>query len=387
MATICFLITGLNIGGAEVQLVSVAKRLKSLGWSPSVISMLPAEGELADELKSSDIGVSSLNMAKGLPDPRAIFRLVTRLRRARPAVLHSHMLHANLLARAAIFLWPGPKLICTIHSVNSGSRSIQLAYRATDPLPDLITAVSHAAGSGFVRNGAASASKMRVVPNGVDLTRFRPDRRDRRLMRHSLGVDGQFVWLAVGRFDPPKDYPNMLRAFSQVRRSHIELLIAGQGPLRAEAESLIRDLGIGDRVRLLGLRSDIPQLMNAADAYVMSSQWEGLPIVLLEAAATGLPIVATGVGGNDEVIVNNQTGILVPAQKPCALAEGMQQMMDMDEPKRLEMGRFAREHVTTNFSLDRVVAQWEAIYWDLLLQTSPHTVSSTGQPAAVANTK
>jgi len=369
--SICFLITGLNVGGAEVQVVSVAKRLRSLGWDPSVVSMLPANGRLADELGSHDVEVYSLNMRQGIPDPSAIFRLVAILRRLRPVILHSHMVHANLLARIVKLFWRGPKVVCTIHSGNECGWFRQLAYRATDAIPELTSTVSRAMGIRYVQSRAVSSSKMRVLPNGVDTARFCPDLQARTATRTSLRLDSQFTWLAVGRFELPKDYPNMLRAFSQLRHPNTVLLIAGVGPLQAKAESLIQELGIGDRVRLLGLRSDIPELMNAADAYVMSSQWEGLPMVLLEAAATGLLIVSTRVGGTGEVVLDGKTGVLVDPQDSGALAAGMEYLMDIDGGQSLEMRQAAREHILENYSLDAIVTLWESIYRNLLAVKEP----------------
>jgi glycosyltransferase involved in cell wall biosynthesis len=366
--SICFLITGLHVGGAEVQVVSIAKRLHSLGWKADVISMLPLEGTLPDELRLGNVAVSSLNMRRGVPDPRAFVRLLTILRRLRPSILHSHMVHANLLARAVRLVWREPKLICTIHSVNDGGRWRQLAYRATDAIPELTTACSRAVAARFVKIRSVSPDKMLVLPNGIDVVRFQPNENIRLSIRNSLNIESQFVWLAVGRLDAPKDYSNMLQAFSQVPNADTQLLIAGTGPLHGEVDRLIKELGIADKVRLLGFRNDIPELMNAADGYVMSSQWEGLPMVLLEAAATGLPIVATRAGGNDEVVMHGKSGVLVPVQDPSALATAMEQIMRMSDDQMISMRRAARQYVVATYSLDAIVSRWEAIYFDLLHQ-------------------
>jgi glycosyltransferase involved in cell wall biosynthesis len=162
----------------------------------------------------------------------------------------------------------------------------------------------------------------------------------------------------------------MLQAFARVVHKHSNaiLLIAGDGPLRETMENMAQELGAEKYVKFLGIRRDIPQLMNAADAYVMSSAWEGMPNVLLEASATGLPIVATDVGGNREVVLDGITGFLVPPRNPEALAEAVLRMMDLPEEKRREMGKAARKHVEDNFSLDRVVDMWEALYKELLEQ-------------------
>lgn len=364
---VIFLTTGLSYGGAETQLVCLATRLKARGWGVRVVSMLPPQAYV-EELEQAGIPVVSLGMRRGVPDPRAIFRLACILHQERPLVLHSHMVHANLLARIARPLVHVPVLVCTAHSIVEGGRLRELAYRLTDPFCDLTTQVSRTGLARYVQVGAVPANKIRFVPNGVDIDRFRPDRDARSRMRKELGLGDEFVWLAVGRFEEAKDYPNMLRAFARVReaRSDVRLFIVGQGVLRAEAERLVDELGLGEVVRFLGIRNDIPELMNAADAYVMSSAWEGMPLVLLEAAAVCLPVVATDVGGNREVVLEGQTGFLVPPKDHESLARAMLRLMRLSPDVRRAMGQTGRAYIEAHYSLDRVVEQWETLYRELL---------------------
>jgi glycosyltransferase involved in cell wall biosynthesis len=139
-------------------------------------------------------------------------------------------------------------------------------------------------------------------------------------------------------------------------------LIAGDGPLRADVEKLASELNVSERLRFLGIRKDIPELMAAADGYVMSSAWEGLPMVLLEAAASGLPIVATNVGGNGEVVRDGISGHLVPPSDPVALASALQQAEQFPASVRTAMGSAGRDFVIKNYSLSSVLDLWESIY-------------------------
>jgi glycosyltransferase involved in cell wall biosynthesis len=361
-----FISTGLAYGGAETQVVRLATRLKLRGWEVSVVSLMPPKAYVED-LEAAGIPVFSLGIRRKWPDLRPVLRLTRIIRKRQPHIIHSFMVHANLLARLVRLFAPVPVLICSARNVDEGGRLREILYRLTDPLCDLTTQVSQDGLERYVRVGAVPRHKIRYIPNGVDTERFKPNLEDRLKVRKELGVDG-FVWLAVGRFDPPKDYPNMLQAFARVinKHSNTMLLIAGDGPLRETMENMARELGIERRIKFLGIRRDVPQLMNAVDAYVMSSSWEGMPNVLLEASATGLPIVATNVGGNSEVVLDGITGFLVPPRNPEALAEAMLRMMDLPEEKRREMGKAARKHVEDNFSLDRVVDMWEALYRELL---------------------
>jgi glycosyltransferase involved in cell wall biosynthesis len=190
----------------------------------------------------------------------------------------------------------------------------------------------------------------------------------RESVRLGLGLQGKFLWLAVGRFEIAKDYGTMLRAFAVVRREHADtaLLLVGRGSLQSQTEALANSLSLGGDVRFLGMREDVPELMPAADAYVMSSAWEGMPIVLLEAAATGLPVVATEVGGNSEIVWRGETGFLVPPRNPDALARAMVALMELPEAQRRSMGELGRERVGAHFALGRMVERWESLYLEVL---------------------
>ena len=364
--------TGLAYGGAETQLVRLVTRLKARGWDVQVVCLTPPKA-FVEDLEATGIPVFSLCIQRKLPDPRPILRLARLIRAWQPHIVHSHMVHANLLARLVRLLAPVPVLICTAHNIDEkgrrgSGRLREMAYRLTDPLCEFTTQVSRAGMERYARIGAVPRHKIRYLPNGVDTERFCPDPELRARLRQELGLETAFAWLAVGRFDVQKDYPNMLQAFKRVaqERHEVRLLIAGDGPLRPAMEQLAHELGVADRVKFLGIRRDIPALMNAANAYVMSSAWEGMPMVLLEASASGLPIVATDVGGNSEVVIDGKTGFLVPPKDPEALAWAMLYLMDLPGEERRRMGEAARQHIEANYSLDRVVDQWEALYRELL---------------------
>lgn len=366
--------TSLERGGAETQVFLMALGLKRRGWQIRVISMLPPR-DFVGELVEEGISVDSLGMARGIPDPRALWLLARILRGFRPDVLHAHMIHANLMARLVRVLAPVPAVVCTAHNTLEVGRSFRtersthLAYRFTDFLCDLTTQVSQEGYKRFLEGKAAHPKKLRFVPNAVDTRVFAPNPHLRLKLREELGIGGDaFVWLAVGRLEEAKDYPTLFRAFSRVLGEYprARLLVAGQGSLEVELRRLVESLGLQATVRFLGLRRDVPALMNAADAFVMSSAWEGMPMVLLEAHAAGLPIVATNVGSIPDVVVSERTGFLVPPRDPAALAEAMRRLMGLPLKDRLKMGLEGREWVVSRYSLDVILDQWEAIYRSLL---------------------
>lgn len=363
MKRVLYLITGFDYAGAESQLVHMCRSLKSKGYQVQLISMVRPVAYL-DELDEMGAQVHSLNMRKGIPDPRAIFRLRRLIRSFQPDVIHSHMVHANLLARVTRLFVPMKLLICTAHSINEGGRLRNLLYRITDPLCDLMTHVSQEAVDRYIQIKAAPRRKIIFIPNGINLEHFSRSEQERLLLRSEIGLEDRFIWLALGRLVPEKDYETMLRAFGEALRAHpaSHLLIAGIGPERARLEELCRTLQLEQSVQFLGMRTDVTRLMSAADGYLMSSKWEGLPMVLLEASASGLPIVATDVGGNKEVVHDGVSGYLAEASNPDQLAECMIKVMTRPEEIRSNMGRAGREYVSRHFNINTIVERWENLY-------------------------
>lgn len=360
--------TGLAYGGAETQLVRLATRLKVRGWRVRVISMLPPQAYL-EQLVQAGIPVESLGMRRGVPDPRALLRLVGILRRERPAVLTTFMYHANILGRVAGQLSGVPVVVSSIRNENFGGPARDRIMRLTDWMADVTTINSQLAGEAVVGRGVVPPEKLRVIPNGLDTIQFVWTPKIRAQMRQALELgEDSFVWIAVGRIEEQKDYPNLLAAFARVAREYPKsvLYIAGQGPLRPLLEDAVRHLGIVDCVRFLGVRTDIHHLLAASDAFVLSSAWEGLPNVVMEALAAAKPVVATRVGGVPELVEEGKSGFLVPPKDPEALAKAMMRMMSLSSEARCAMGQAGRAHVEAHFALERVVDQWETLYRELL---------------------
>lgn len=357
----------MGMGGADQQLLSAAEALRARGWNARIVS-LTALGPMGLQARERGIPTDSLEMPRGVPDPRGILRLARLVRSWKPQVLHSHMVHANFMARVLRLLAPVPVIVSTIHNIWDGGPIRLLGYRVTDRLADCTTIVSETAAQRYLAARAVSRERLRVIPNGVDTSRFRPLPNARTDLRRELGLGDQFAWLAVGRFELAKDYPNMLTAFATLsaRRPDSILLLVGRGRLQAETEELARSLGLGDRVRFVGVRRDVPELLSAADGYVLSSAWEGMPVVLLEAGAAGIPIVATAVGGNREVVLEGETGFLVPSRDSDALAQAMLRLAGLSLDQRRRLGERGRQHIVARYALPHIVDLWEAMYRELL---------------------
>lgn len=354
-------------GGAEEQVIALTCSLQLRGWTPLIVSLLPPSRMPAD-FESRGIQLMHLGMRRGIPDPRSIYRLARIIRHFRPDVVHSHMPHANLLARMVRLIQPYPVLVGTLHALTMAgidhdhSGIFEFAHRLTEPLADCTTAICHAAADHYVRVRAVRASKMMVVPNGINSTAYQHNPAARERLRTELGLQNRFVWLAVGRLQLVKAYPTLLRAFARLGNGLHTLLICGQGALGDELRALATQLGIADRVKFLGLRSDIADVMSAADAFALSSDSEGLPLVLLQASAASLPIVATNVGGNPEAVVDGVNGFLVPAGHFEAFAGAMSRVAALSAADRAILGSAGLARIQAHFEIQRVVDQWELIY-------------------------
>ncbi len=365
-------------GGAEEQVMLLSLGLRVRGWCLKIVSLLPPS-PLSAELENSDIPIASLGMRRGVPDPRAIFRLIRELRAFRPDVVHCHMPQANLLARAVRPLHSIPVVISTLHSLTmervngSSGRSLEIAHGLTDRFSDLTTVICRAGVQRCVAGGAVPSGRITVVHNGVNTADYQPNADTRRRMRQELGVDDLFVWLAVGRFTPAKAFPDLIRASVKMFERSSQpavLLICGQGQLEEQIRSLVRECGIDCHVRFLGLRRDIPQIMNAADGFVMSSHLEGLPMTLLEASATGLPMVATAVGGNPEIVLDGKTGFVVQPRDVDSLAVAMERMMNLSASERNAMSDAGRAHALERFDVESILDRWERLYSELIARNS-----------------
>jgi len=264
-------------------------------------------------------------------------------------------------------------VVSTVHNVYEGAWPRMLAYRLTDSLSRRTVAVSQAAADRFVRLKAIAERRCLVLTNGIDTAEFRPNTERRASSRSAMGI-GQaaahqgFAWLATGRISPAKDYPNLLRAFANVRTHRCDALlwIAGEGVSAelARLKELSAQLDLGDSVRWLGLRRDMPALLDAADGFVSASAWEGMPLAVGEAMAMQKPVVATDVGGMRELV--GDSGVLVPARDSEALAEAIRSTMQRSEEEREQTGRAARERILRHFSVDAAANAWEALYRELL---------------------
>ncbi len=367
-------LTSLGMGGAEKLALAVAERMAERGHDVAMLSLMPR----LPEQWPTTLPVTYLDIRKNPASAAAGFRRGRQfLREFRPDLVHSHSFHANILTRLLMIGAPGvPRavVVSSVHNVYEGGRMRMLAYRVTDRWSLRTVAISQAAAERFVRLKAIPAHKCSVRGHGIDTEAFAPDAERRATTRDRMGpaasgTDSTFVWLCAGRIAPAKDYPNLMRAFAKVEqeRGDTRLWIAGGGSdgARQELESLADDLGVREKVFFLGLRRDLPALLDAADGFVLGSAWEGLPQVIAEAMAMKKPVVATDVGGVREMLGdqgNLVAGILVPAKDPEALAAAMVRTMRRNKDEGALEADAGRKLIQRRFSIDAVADGWEELY-------------------------
>ena len=351
---------GLTQGGAETQLLRLAGLLRKHGDEVGLLSILPTEA-YAEEVAALGVPLAHLRVRSVGKGPSAIEAGVRVLRAWRPDALVSFVYQANVLGRLAGRLAGVPVVISSVRNERFGGRGRELVLRATDRLCTMTTTNSTAAADRLVARGIVPRSRLVVITNGLDPAPFQEAGTRRAAARAGLGVaDGQFVWLAAGRLEPQKDYPTLLDAIARCTGSGPDhrLLVAGQGRLRPDLERLAGQLGLGDRVRFLGVRADIPELVAACDGVVLSSRFEGLPNVVMEAMAGARPVVATRVGGTPELVEQGASGVLVDPGDPAALAAAMSEVMAAPAARREAMGARGRSIVAERYSLAALGEQW-----------------------------
>ncbi len=362
---IAYVINTLAIGGAERQIAALAAFMAACGH---VVEIFALRDPAADELPTA-VPVRHLVFRRNPASlPGALVRAARAIRAFRPDVIHSNNFHGNMLARSLRLLLPRARVISTIHNIYEGGAMRRLALRVTDPLNDHTAAVSQAAAEEAIRRRILPRAKCSVIANGIDCSEFTPQPKRRIRERDRAGLDAEFIWLAVGRIAPAKDYPNLLRAFAQVHAAapDARLWIAGEGKCEySEAlHQLAQASGIEACIRWLGLRRDIPALLDQADGFVLSSAWEGLPLALGEAMAMEKPFVATDVGGVRELA--GECGEIIPTGNPDALAAAMLKLMREPSENRQSQGFAARQRILTRFTIEESAAQWKALYQRVL---------------------
>jgi sugar transferase (PEP-CTERM/EpsH1 system associated) len=368
-----------GVGGLENGLVNLINHMPEARYRHAVICLTEA-GAFASRVRRPDVQIVPLGKRPG-KDPATYLRLRRALRSLRPDIVHTRNLAA--LDNQWIAWSAGvPHRVhgehgWDIYDLHGANVRYRLLRRATARIVDAFVAVSRDIADWLTQCVGVPAARVRHISNGVDLQRFTP-REGPRLAPWPAGFAGpaDFVIGSVGRFEPVKDPLTLVRAFIELVRTapevagRVRLAYAGDGALRAQALALLEQAGVLERAWLPGIRADVPDILRACDLFVLPSLNEGISNTVLEAMATGVPVVASAVGGNPELIVAGENGALVPPADPARLARELEHYVRQPDlgPRH---GRRGREMVEARFSLTGMIERYLSLY-DSLLQARRH---------------
>ena len=370
---VSFLITGLGIGGAEMQLARLATALHARGWSVHVLALRELSG-VGEELHQANLPVQTLTPAGVRLGPRTLVALVRALRAQRPDCLVTFLLQANVIGRLA-GAWCGVPVVSSIRNSRFGgdgrygARIGDLLERITAPLSHAVVINAQSTAARVVARRVVAQRQVRVVGNALAPPAAALAAPERARLRSEFGLpEGAFVWLTAGRLQPQKNQLDLLEAFARhcQRTPEAHLLLAGEGPLEASLRARIEGLGLARTARLLGLRRDLPQVLHLADAFVLASRWEGLPNVVMEALAAGVPTLATPVGGIDELIEDGVSGWVAASADADDIASAMDRVTACSARERSIVAARGRARVVERYGLEAIVDGWTSVIEEAL---------------------
>jgi glycosyltransferase involved in cell wall biosynthesis len=354
---IMFVVTNMPVGGAEVLLAELIRRIDRKRFQPELCCLKRLD-QLGETLANEVPAFTGLIACKY--DACVLGRLVRLLRRRRIDALVTvgagdKMFWGRLAARLS-----GVPVICSaLHSTGAPER-VEFSNRLLARLTDAFIAVAEPQGQYLAAYEGCPADKIRVIPNGVDTERFSP-RPPSPQLRDELKIDaGAPIVAIVAALRPEKNHEMFLRVAALVRQklSAAQFLIVGDGPERNGLETLATDLGLTDAVHFLGTRSDVPDVLSSVDVVLLTSHNEANPICLLEAMASGKPVVATRVGSVAETVLPGLSGYLVSPNNSQCMADCTLELLG-DPARAADMGSVGREHVIAHWSIDRMVQGYE----------------------------
>lgn len=357
MIRIVHIITSFDIGGAEQFVLDLCRRLDRKRFDVRVIAVVRG-GPLRAEFHEAGIPTDVVGKRTRL-GWEVIRHLTADLRHPTPDIVHTHLFGGDTWGRIAAIRAHVPHVVSTEHNVNRDEGLVKrFVKRLLATRTDRIVAVSDAVRSASVRVDRIPPGNVMVIPNGIDLEHFRPVART---------PSTRTRFLAVGRLVEQKGFDILLDALAICRDTlpTATLTIVGDGPMRAELEEQARAFHLADRVAFLGFRRDCADRYHAADIFVAPSRWEGLGIAAIEASASGLPVIASAVDGLQEVVRDQETGILVPPNDPSALARALVDLA-RDPARQVLLGHAGRRHIERNFDIQRVVERYERLYEQLV---------------------
>ncbi|MCW8131535.1 MAG: glycosyltransferase [Planctomycetota bacterium] len=373
LTTVWMVLPVLERGGAERVVAELVPRLPARGFEPTVVCLENESAPLGRELSEAGVRVIGLNKSRR-NSVGCARKLAEMIRAEQPPLVNAHLFHANFAARLAKMLIvrkdPGfaLKVVTTIHVQERRFRPWQFFFdHLTSSWGDLEIGVSPSVVRFQHERSAIPMKFFRTIENGIDLRRFKePSPKERLELRRKLGLDPKrLLVLAVGRLDPQKNHKLLLEAWRRAAPKSADLWIAGDGPLKASLQKRCLP-----NARLLGYRQDVPDLMAACDLFVQPSAWEGQPLTVLEAMASGCCVAASEIDSHKDIFLESKAGVLVRAGDPDHWARALKELID-DAPRRATLGAAAAEEARDHFGADRMADDYARAFEDILTGRKP----------------
>ncbi|WP_437805887.1 glycosyltransferase [Sorangium sp. So ce1078] len=378
---IVHVVSSFQTGGAEQVVVDLAASQRVAGHDVLAVAIAEdPDGPRAEQLRQRGVEVHLVPKCPGF-DRTLTARLAALFATKRVMLVHSHNHLALIYAAPAGWLHRVP-VIHTKHGVSQDMEGRRWLRSAASAFVDAHVAVSQPTAAVVLGRREVDPPKLHVVANGIDLSRFAPDPAARARVRAELAIpEDAWVVGSVGRLSPVKNHALLVRAAARSLPRSGRLLLVGDGPERGRLAALAAELGASDRVLFAGERHDVPALLAALDVFALPSLSEGLPLALLEAMATGLPAVATDVGGVATALVDGQTGFLVPSGEVAPLAARLSELQ-ANPALAAQMGRSGRMIALRRYSATRMADRYMDLY-ALLLMRHPPRVAAAVRPSAL----
>jgi glycosyltransferase involved in cell wall biosynthesis len=358
---ILYLTYSSNIGGLEKMVLDLACRINQGAYAVTLCSF-EREGTLTAEFNRNHIPTINIDK-KHLIDIKLLINLMSIVKQKGIGIVHTHDATPWLYGALLKIIRPGIKLVHTEHSnIPGASKRLKLLEYLLSRVSNVVVADSQAVANFLTDKVKIGRGNLKIVYNGIDVNKFVKERKNPE--PGLMSEDNNVIRIGItARLVPVKDHATLLRAFKLVVNEirNAELWVIGDGELAEELKKLTRDLEIEKQVKYLGKRDDVHELLSSLEIFVLSSKSEGLSLAILEAMASALPVVATAVGGNPEIIVQEETGLLVPPGNPEKMAQAILQLLN-DKNKTRLMGQRGCERVRRKFNVDKMVSEYQQIY-------------------------
>ncbi len=369
---ICHITKATSVAGSEKHLLTLLTSLDKAKYQTTFVLLVERDKPLDDfvhRFEEEGVQVKRV-LIRGDVDPLLVRRLYQLLREGNYDLVHTHLIHADLYGTLAAKLAGVPIIVSTKHNENVFRRYPFYAFldRTAARFADRIITISDSLKRFAVEVEGLDAEKIVRIHYGLGPTPASTDDTDRLSLRAELGISRETPLAAtVARLIPQKGHVYLLHAFRRVLETSPEakLLVVGDGYLREELESLAQELDMASNVIFTGFRKDVPRILNGIDLFVLSSLWEGFGLVLLEAMAASKPIVATRVSAIPEIVLDGETGILVPSNDPELMAEAITRLLTQPTLAK-QMGCKGKQRLEQEFSEQKMIAATELVYDNLI---------------------